>query len=82
MIPQVNLNILRYSNGVEVYPWVRRSMIYDGAKWRAGDMYVNYNRYSFVSNTNTTGTVSGVVYCEGAIVPYRAISVSQRLNVQ
>lgn len=81
VIPQINLNILKYSNGIEVYPWVRGSLMFDATKWNSGEIYINYNKYSFISNTDVTGTVSGSVYCEGAIIPYRAISVSQKMSI-
>lgn len=80
--PVVYMNILKYSNGIEVYPWKVGELIYDGSKWNGATLLRNNNKYSFVADTQITGSVTGTVYCQGAIVPTRAISVSQRLNVQ
>lgn len=42
---------------------------------------MNYNKYSFIANTNVQGSVTGTIYCEGAVIPSVAISVSQKLSI-
>ena len=80
-VPQVYINILKYSDGTEVYPWEQGDFIYDAVKWDVGLLYKNYNKYSFVTSTNVQGIVTGSIYCEGAIIPTVAISVSQKLSI-
>lgn len=81
VVPQVYINILKYSNGTEVYPWKQGDFVYDAVKWDVGILYKNYNKYSFVTSTNVQGIVTGSIYCEGAIIPTVAISVSQKLSI-
>ena len=81
VVPQVYINILKYSNGTEVYPWKQGDFVYDAVKWDVGLLYKNYNKYSFVTSTNVQGIVTGSIYCEGAIIPTVAISVSQKLSI-
>ena len=81
VIPFVYLNILQYSDGTSVFPWYDKSILYDPLKWNSGRAAVNYNRYSFVYNTNVKGIVSAVIYCEGAVVPYRSTSVEQKMSI-
>ena len=80
-VPQVYINILKYSDGTEFYPWEQGDFIYDAVKWDVGLLYKNYNKYSFVTSTNVQGIVTGSIYCEGAIIPTVAISVSQKLSI-
>ena len=80
-IPKYGYGILKHSNGKTFSGWKSQDVMY-GSPWNAASQYVNTKKVTYSRTTSVKGTLNATVSCSGAVVPTRAVSVTQKLNTK
>lgn len=80
-LPTYGYGILKHSNGKNFSKWKKQDVIY-GSQWNAASSYENTAKVTYSRNTTVKGTLNATVSCSGAVVPTRAVSVTQTLNMK
>lgn len=81
VLPQYDYGTLKHSNKKSFTSWKKQTIMYSDS-WNSASSYKNSTKVTYSRTTKIKGTLNAIVVCQGAAVPTRAVSVSQRLNTK